>query len=335
LEKDPKDLCGKYMKKGIVIGKFYPPHKGHKYLIETACSHVDKLTVIVCDNRTQKISAQLRAVWLKEMIPKADVIVVDDCLDDNDSKGWAEYTVKTLGYIPDAVFTSEDYGERYAGFMGAKHYLIDKERIHVPISASQIRNNPLKHWDYLEPCVRAYFAKRVCVVGAESTGTTTMATALAEHYKTTWVPEYGRLYTDAKMKLKNASEWKTDEFVFIAKKQNELEDQLARICNKILICDTDSFATTLWHERYLGFISPEVDAIGMGRYYDLYFLTDNDIPFVQDGTRDGEHIRDNMHKRFKEELKKRGKHYVLLSGSHAGRMKIAVEACDKILDVIL
>ena len=39
--------------------------------------------------------------------------------------------------------------------------------------------------------------KRVAIVGAESTGKTTLATALAEHYRTAWVPEFGRLYTEA------------------------------------------------------------------------------------------------------------------------------------------
>ena len=34
---------------GVVIGKFYPPHKGHEYLIETALQESDCVTVIVCD----------------------------------------------------------------------------------------------------------------------------------------------------------------------------------------------------------------------------------------------------------------------------------------------
>jgi len=320
------------MKRGIVIGKFYPPHKGHKYLIDTACLEVDKLTVIVCDKKGQKIPGTLRAKWLKEMSPKANVIVVDDCLPEDDSQAWAKYTLEILGYVPDLVFTSEDYGGHYAKFMGASHKLVDKKRRTVNISATKIRENPLEYWDYLEPCVRAYFAKRICVVGAESTGTTTMAKMLAEHYKTVWVPEFGRTYWEEKMNSSKASGWESQEFVHIAQEQNKLEDKLARECNKILICDTDSFATTLWHERYVGFVSPEVDRLNADRRCDLYFLTDTDIPFTQDGTRDGEHIRHLMHKRFEEELRKRGKQYILLSGTHELRLKKAVEACDKILN---
>lgn len=323
---------GENMKTGVVIGKFYPPHKGHKYLIETACKQADNVTVIVCDKKNQqKIAGEQRAIWLGEMVPQAKVIVVDDILPDDDSKGWAEYTIEILGYVPDIVFTSESYGDKYAQYMGSHHVLVDWDRKTVPISATQIRENPLACWEYLEPCVRAYFAKRICVVGAESTGTTTMAKALAEHYQTIWVPEYGRAYSEKKMALNAQSSWKTDEFVHIATEQNKLEDEYARQCNKLLICDTDSFATTLWHERYMGFISQDVDKLNAARKYDLYLLTDLDAPFVQDGTRDGEHIRDAMHKRFIEELIKRNKPYLLLSGTHEKRLKKAIEACDKIL----
>jgi len=319
------------MKKGIVIGKFYPPHKGHSYLIETALSVVDQLTVIVCDKRGQFIPGSLRAQWIKETHPAADVIVIDDVVADDDSKGWAEYTIRILGYKPDAVFTSEDYGHAYAQHMGCEHVCVDKDRKTVPISATKIRERPLAHWEYLAPCVREYFARRIVILGAESTGTTTMARALAKHYKTCWVPEFGRMYSEGKISAGDLSPWRTDEFVFIAKEQNKMENAFARACNKILICDTDSFATELWHERYMGFMSDEVARVSAGRAYDHYFLTDVDIPFVQDGLRDGEHIRVAMHKRFIEELEKKGKSYTILSGSHEQRIKEAMKICDSVL----
>lgn len=322
------------MTRGLVIGKFYPPHMGHQYLIDTAGKNVDELTVVVCDRKDQKIPGSLRARWIKEVCPNIKVKVVADIMKDDDSKAWAEYTKAILGYVPDKVFTSEDYGDAYAKFLGSKHFIVDKKRVVVPISATKIRQNPLEHWDFIGPGARAHFAKRICVLGAESTGTTTVAKALAEYYRTVWAPEFGRLYWEGKMKLSETNKWRTDEFVFIAKEQNRIEDFLARSCKKILICDTDSFATTLWHERYLGFISPEVDKISAGRNYDIYLLTDTDIPFVQDGTRDGEHIRIEMHQRFEEELKKRGKPYLILSGNREARLKKAIEACDKILNEV-
>lgn len=319
------------MNRGIVIGKFYPPHLGHRYLIETALAQADEVTAIVCDKEGQKIRGAIRAGWLKEMAPRIKTVVVPDIYPADDSKAWAEYTIRSLGYVPEVVFTSESYGTAYAHFMGSRHVLVDQERGKVPISSTEIRSNPYHHWDFLAPCVRAYFAKRICIVGSESSGTTTLAMALAEHYQTIWVPEFGRLYTEAKLKASGGLNWQTEDFIFIAQQQNELEDQLARSCNKVLICDTDAFATSLWHERYLGFMSNEVDALSRMREYDLYILTDVGIPFVQDGTRDGKAIRENMHRRFEEELNLRNKRFVVLKGDPEIRLEKAKELCDNIL----
>jgi NadR type nicotinamide-nucleotide adenylyltransferase len=173
--------------------------------------------------------------------------------------------------------------------------------------------------------------RRVCVIGAESSGTTTMAEALARHYQTSWVPEYGRYYTEATRYWRKGLEWTSDEFIHIAEMQNRWEDWLARASNRILFCDTDAFATSLWHERYMGFSLPELEPYFVNRKYDLYLLTDVDIPYVQDTIRDGKHIRHEMHRRFESELQRRGKPYVLLSGRHTERMRAAVEACDRLL----
>ena len=71
-----------------------------------------------------------------------------------------------------------------------------------------------------------------------------------------------------------------------------MEDALARQANRILISDTDALATGIWHERYLSKKSAEVEAIAASHRHDLYLLTDCDLPFVQDGLRDGESIRE-------------------------------------------
>jgi len=168
------------MTRGVVIGKFYPPHLGHSYLIETALSQIDHLDVIVCVRPDQSIPGSLRSQWLKHLHPRANVIEVQDFCDDDNSARWAQFTVQTLGYKPDLVFTSEHYGKPYAHAMGAKHVMVDLDRVKVPIAASAIRSNPLEHLKYLAPIVRAFFVKRVCLVGAESTGTTTMSRLLAE-----------------------------------------------------------------------------------------------------------------------------------------------------------
>jgi len=319
-------------KQGLVIGKFYPPHKGHKYLIDTALKACEAVTVIMCYKHTESIPGLLRKAWLEEIHPTAKIIAIEDTvLDDDDSEGWAAYTKEILGYTPDAVFTSESYGDSYAKFLGCVHVEVDRGRVHVPISGTLVRSSPLSQLQYLEPCVRAYFVKRVCVLGAESTGTTTLVKALAEHFHTAWVPEYGRYYAEGKLPLGLGASWRSEEFVAIAAPQQKFEDDLAKHANKVLIADTDAFATSIWHERYQGTQSEAVESIAEASKHDLYILTGDEIPFEQDGTRDGEHIRYDMHKRFEAKLKETHRPYLVVRGSHEERMKVAIEKIERLI----
>lgn len=318
------------MKQGLVIGKFYPFHRGHQYLIDVARSKCDHLIVLVCAGAHQVIPAPLRAKWIQADNMGVDVRVIPDTLPDDDSAAWAAYTIELLGKAPDVVFTSEDYGPVYAKLMGSTHVMVDRARIHLPISGTRVRENPLVHWEYLAPSARGHHAKRIVVLGAESTGTTTLAKDLAKHYQTTWVPEYGREYSQRKMSQGN-NEWVTDEFVHIAREQLRREDEAARSANRVLICDTDAFATLLWHERYMGTHAPQVEHIADERLHDLYILTGDEIPFVQDGYRDGEHIRHAMHARFEEELRRTARPFIVVRGSRVERLNTAISTIDQTL----
>lgn len=170
----------------------------------------------------------------------------------------------------------------------------------------------------------------MCIIGAESTGTTTLSKQLAEHYKTVWVPEYGRIYSEGKLYAEGGGEWNSEEFTTIAKAQEALEDSLAESSNGLVICDTDPLATRVWHERYMRKSSPAVEAIAARRNYTLYILTGDEIPFVQDGTRDGEHVRHGMHKRFRERLTESGKHFIEVSGTPEVRLQAAIRAIDEL-----
>ncbi len=86
---------------------------------------------------------------------------------------------------------------------------VDPARERHPVSGTLAREDPVAAWPWLSPAVRAHLARRVVVVGAESTGTTTLTRALTAHYAarggvwaaTRWVPEYGRTYCEEKLAL--------------------------------------------------------------------------------------------------------------------------------------
>lgn len=317
--------------RGLVIGKFYPPHRGHKLLIDTATSAADEVHVIVCDRPGEDPPAVLREAWLREIHPTAYVWRIDDRYDADDSAVWAANCRQLLGFTPDVVFTSEDYGDRFAACLGCRHVLVDRARVTAPVSGTAVRADPLGCWLHLEPPVRGHYAKRVVLIGAESTGKTTLANDLARALDTLWVPEYGREYWEGKVARDEPNTWRSEEFAEIASEQCKRENAAARLCNRVLVCDTDAFATRVWHHRYMGAWSPVVDTIAaVHRRPDLYLLTDIRTPFVQDGTRDGERIREWMHRTFVEQLAAHGRPFVELEGSPAQRVATAMAAVERI-----
>ena len=316
---------------GSVIGRFYPFHAGHQYVIETALSKVDFLTILVEGRRGQIIKPEIRANWVRDIYPQAKVKVVYHNLESEDDAGWAKNTLKWLGYKPDLVFTSENYGDHYARLMGAVHIPVDIPRKKFPISGTAIRLNPLLHFEYLHPIVRAYFVRRMCFVGAESVGKTTMAQLLAKKFKTSWVPEFGRYYTEGKVTSK-FSEWESRELQFIARVQNNLEDELAGYANKVLFCDTNSLATYVWEELLVGKGSVEVEGLFKKMNYALYMVCDIDVDFVADNVRVAKKQREWMHRRFIELLEKYKLPYIIVSGSLKNRISVCEQKVNEILD---
>ena len=216
-----------------MVGKFYPPHRGHRHLIDTAVSQSDRVTVLVVDGRDEDPPATLRMEWLRELHPDAEVILIPDIERDEDSVAWARAAREAVGHETiDAVFDSEDYGVPWAKaiseLQGSECRNVFVGRGLVEISGTQVRSDPARFWDYLDAPVRAHYVKRVCVVGAESTGSTTLARSLAAAYATHWVPEYGRDYTVEKFTIGTGDRWLPSDFLRIALEQNALEDRWRR-----------------------------------------------------------------------------------------------------------
>jgi len=339
---------------GLVLGKFYPPHAGHHHLIRTAEAGCERLTVLVSHATVESVPLATRMAWLQEAHPGARVIgTVDDVhMDLGDEAIWNAHMTIFKAAVPervDAVFTSESYGPELARRFGAVHIEVDQDRARFSISGTKVREDPAGSWDYLEAPVRAGLALRVVAVGAESTGTTTIAQALAEHYRarggpwtaTQCVPEYGRAFSEDKLRELQAEQpgalWSdvrfaSEDFPTIAGHQNELEAAAVRIGGPVLFCDTDSFATAIWHERYLGGRNADLDPIADRIRHDLYLLTDHEgVPFEDDGLRDGEHLRPWMTGRFEHELERTGRPYVKLQGPHEDRLDKAVAAVDALI----
>lgn len=166
--------------------------------------------------------------------------------------------------------------------------------------------------------------------GPESTGKSTLAKQLADHYDTVFVPEYSRIYAEAQL-LRNKLLTENDVMT-IAEGQMRLENKLTPKANKILICDTDLLETKVYSEAYYtGFYDAALEKFAVENTYDLYFLTYIDIPWVADDLRDKPHEREAMFEAFENALKTYKKPYILLKGTMEERYKFAVDQIDELI----
>jgi NadR type nicotinamide-nucleotide adenylyltransferase len=330
--------------RGLVVGKFAPLHKGHELVIGRALAACDEVIVLSYSKpELPGCPPAARAAWLEALFPGARRLVLTDAVlatwpagprevppndapDEEQRCFVARVLREHLGCRVDAVFASEDYGEGFAqalteSFRRAQpetpavaYVAVDPARAQVPISGSRIRGDVHAHKDWLAPAVYASFVERVCLLGGESTGKTTLAAALAEACGTAWVHEYGRTLWEEKdggLVLADMKE--------IGARQVALEDEAARRATRWLFCDTSPLTTFFYSHDMFGSAEPALTALA-GRPYAFTVVCAPDIPFVQDGTRRDTAFRDHQHARYLDTLARAGRPFAVVGGSLPSRV---------------
>ncbi|REH00138.1 DUF4301 family protein [Flavobacterium aquicola] len=168
---------------------------------------------------------------------------------------------------------------------------------------------------------------KIAVFGPESTGKTTLATQLAEYYQTVWVPEFARGYLQEKLDSGRGI-CDIDDMLPIAYGQTKLENESALIANKYLFCDTNLLVTKVFSELYYNFCDSLLDKAARTHQYDLFFLTDIDVPWEDDGLRDSPEGRESVFEVFKQSLIDNKKPFITISGDKETRLKKAISIVE-------
>lgn len=312
------------MKRGIVAGRFMPLHKGHIALVRFAAAHCDELVISVFTNPADPIDGELRMAWIREEFMryvKISVVRVD--VPGPGNRTWTSVISDQFGPFS-FVFGSGNRDEALAEMLVASYISFDPGRNEFPISGRDILEHPFRHWDYIAAPARGYFVKRICFYGPESTGKSTLAKRLAEHYKTESVPEVAKEFI-------SSNQFSEEDIIRIGHAQTVRVLQKTAIANKVLFCDTDLITTEIYSDIYLRSIPPVLKSLELQVRYDQYFLFDIDVPWVADGLRDLGDKRQEMFLRFKSELEQRAISYTLLSGDHARREQQVLKYVDDLL----
>ena len=166
-------------------------------------------------------------------------------------------------------------------------------------------------------------SKRILILGPESTGKSTLAEKLAQHYAEPWVPEVAREY------LENLDRPYTyEDLLSIGKRQLDLEDELAATAKQFLFCDTDLRVIQVWSQHRFGKVDPWVLKEIARRTYDLILLCAPDLPWQEDPLREHPELEMRQHffEKYLEITKQSGFPFQIISGDAEARLTSSVEA---------
>jgi len=330
---------------GMYGGVFNPLHLGHVNNIIRASNKCKKLYLVLSVTSDPKeINYKERLMWLKNITGDMDNVCVFPIFDNSDSKDgydWqkgANDIKKTIGDKIDVVFAGSDYlGKNIWENLYNESEIIYFDREEIEISSTEIRNNPYKYFDYLPKIVQKYYTKKVCIIGTESCGKTTLVRNLAKYFNTSYVEEVGRYICDSAGGIDNMQKYNYFDILFEHKR---LEKEALEKANKVLFIDTDSLITLYYYN--LGFGQKEemdkrfndiATSISFLNNYDLYLFLEPDVEWIQDGTRTyGEDsIREKNNYMLKQLLTENGIKYISISGDYDTRYMKAKELVLEIM----
>ena len=304
-------------KVGMYGGCFDPLHNGHIHNIIRAASLCEELYVIISwGEGRESTPKEIRYRWILNSckhLPNVKILLLEDAAASKDAYNNGDYWRKgaedikrMIGKHIDIVFCGSDYlgTNRFEGlYSESTIYYFDRRE--VPISSTDIRNEPLKYWDYIPNICKPYYAKRVLVIGGESTGKSTLVQNLAIAYNTNFVAEVGRDTCE----YAGGEEYmnKEDMLENLLRQRVNVMDALKNT-NRVLFVDTDAL-TTLFYSHFLlgddaeamGQCTNLAEAINAISDWDLVLFLEPDVEFIQDGTRN-EEIKANRTK-YSERIK--------------------------------
>ena len=326
------------MTRGLVLGKFAPLHRGHQLLIERSLAVCDETVVLVYDSpEVTRIPLSVRAGWVRTLYPRAVVVEGKGAPsasghDPRIMRLQEDYIHSVVPLPVTHFFSSEWYGAHASRSLGAVDIRVDEARTTVPVSGSLLRSDPFAYRQMVSPVVYRDLVRWVVLLGAESTGKSTLTEALARSLGTVGVAEFGREFWeehhDAEGKLT------AQQLVELATEHRRREDEAVLNANRVMFVDTDARTTRQYGRWYHGGrVAPALEALAQEARcrYHLVVLCGDDIPFADDGTRAGAARRAAAQAEIRAELTASGVDWIEAVGpvsQRAAAVRAALETRD-------
>lgn len=339
-------------KTGVFAGKFLPPHRGHLSSIINSATQCEILYVVVSDNsgmtkrlcdesNLKTMDGSTRVKWLSQELQGFEHIKVL-LLDESDIPeypyGWDKWSHRLKEIIPakiDVLFGGDPEYKKVndVWFPEADYILFDYTRNRYPVSATLIRENPFKYWDYILGSAREFFAKKVLITGTESCGKTTLTKYLAKIFHTSWSEEFGRYYSQ-KYLGGNEEVFNIKDFDRIAYMQYEQDMMALHGANKVVFYDTDAVVTQFYAKLYTNQNSEMIENFVDPSRYDVVLMYTPSVSWVADGLRwnNEQEKRNKLHKELLHMYQQRGfNNIIVFDGNYNERLEKSIDVVNNLI----
>lgn len=164
---------------------------------------------------------------------------------------------------------------------------------------------------------------RICVIGPESTGKSSLSEFLAGRFNTVWVPEFAREYIGNLQRP-----YEQSDLLAIARGQVKSEEARIPQASGMVFMDTNLLVLKVWSEHRYACVDEEIMRLHNSRRYDLYLLTDVDLPWSEDPQREHPHLRAHFMAIYRSLIGSTGVPFHIISGSGVERSSSALNAID-------